>query len=42
VIIAAADSPDVHNKSFCVTADVGIPEMGADGILATQGGRFGG
>jgi arylsulfatase len=32
----------VHNKSFRVTADVEIPDGGADGVLATQGGRFGG
>jgi arylsulfatase len=35
-------APDVKNKSFTVTADIGIPEGGADGVLATQGGRFGG
>jgi arylsulfatase len=40
--IPEANSPDVHNKSFRVTADVEIPEGGADGVLATQGGRFGG
>jgi len=35
-------APDVKNKSFTVTADVEIPEGGADGVLVTQGGRFGG
>jgi arylsulfatase len=40
--IPEANSPDVHNKSFRVTADVEIPDGGADGVLATQGGRFGG
>jgi arylsulfatase len=40
--IPEANSPDVHNKSFHVTAQVDIPEGGADGVLATQGGRFGG
>jgi arylsulfatase A-like enzyme len=40
--IPEANSPDVHNKSFRVTAQVDIPEGGADGVLATQGGRFGG
>ena len=34
--------PDVKNKSFKIAADVEIPEEGADGILATQGGRSGG
>jgi arylsulfatase A-like enzyme len=40
--IPEANSPDVHNKSFRVIADIEIPEGGADGVLATQGGRFGG
>lgn len=40
--IPEANSPDVHNKSFRVTADVEILEKGSDGVLATQGGRFGG
>jgi arylsulfatase A-like enzyme len=40
--IPEANSPDVHNKSFHIAADAEIPEGGADGVLATQGGRFGG
>ncbi len=40
--IPEANSPDVHNKSFRITAEVEIPEEGAEGVLATQGGRFGG
>ena len=40
--VPEANSPDVHNKSFHITANVEIPEGGADGVLATQGGRFGG
>src|SRR5262249_15923882 len=32
--IPEANSPDVHNKSFRVTAEVEIPEKGADGVLA--------
>jgi arylsulfatase len=40
--IPEANSPDVHNKSFRITADVHIPEKGAEGTLATAGGRFGG
>jgi arylsulfatase A-like enzyme len=35
-------APDIKNKDFTVTADVVIPEGGAEGVLATQGGRFGG
>jgi arylsulfatase A-like enzyme len=40
--IPEANSPDTHNKSFRITAHVEIPQGGADGVLATQGGRFGG
>jgi arylsulfatase A-like enzyme len=32
----------IKNKSFSVTADVEIPEGGAEGVLIAQGGRFGG
>jgi arylsulfatase len=35
-------APDVKNKDFTITADVVIPDAGADGVLVTQGGRFGG
>lgn len=34
--------PDIKNKSFTLTAAVDIPAGGAEGVLATQGGRFGG
>jgi arylsulfatase len=40
--IPEANSPDMHNKSFHITAEVEIPEKAAEGVLATQGGRFGG
>jgi arylsulfatase A-like enzyme len=40
--IPEATTPDVKNKSFSMTADVEIPSGGASGVLATQGGRFGG
>jgi arylsulfatase A-like enzyme len=40
--IPEANSPDLHNKSFRVVTDLVMPEGGADGVLATQGGRFGG
>ena len=35
-------TPDIKNKDFILTAEVVIPEEGANGIIATQGGRFGG
>jgi len=33
---------NIKNKSFSVTAEVEIPEGGADGVIIAQGGRFGG
>jgi len=33
---------NMKNKSFSVTAEVVVPEDGADGVIVTQGGRFGG
>jgi arylsulfatase len=35
-------APEIRNKDFTVTAEVEIPEAGAEGMLVTQGGRFGG
>ncbi|NMO14624.1 arylsulfatase [Pyxidicoccus fallax] len=32
----------VKNKSFSVTAEVDIPDGGAEGVIIAQGGRFGG
>jgi len=35
-------APDLKNKDYTITADIEIPKNGAEGVLATQGGRFGG
>jgi arylsulfatase len=35
-------APNVMNKSFNITATVDIPPGGANGMLVTEGGRFGG
>src|SRR5262249_8397956 len=35
-------APDLKNRSYAMTAEVEIPAGGASGVLATQGGRFGG
>ncbi|HEY7762568.1 MAG TPA: arylsulfatase, partial [Actinomycetota bacterium] len=32
----------IKNRSFAVTADVEIPQGGAEGVIIAQGGRFGG
>ena len=37
-----SDVPSILNKSYTITADVEIPQGGAEGMLATLGGRFGG
>jgi arylsulfatase len=35
-------APDVKHKNHTITADVMIPKEGAEGVLMTHGGRFGG
>jgi arylsulfatase A-like enzyme len=40
--IPEGSAPDVKNKSFRIAAEVEVPEGGANGVLVTQGGRFGG
>lgn len=36
------DAPNILNASYSFTAEVEIPEGGAEGMIVTQGGRFGG
>jgi arylsulfatase A-like enzyme len=40
--IPVGNAPSILNKSFTITADVEVPEGGGDGMLVTEGGRFGG
>ena len=35
-------APNILNKSYTITAEVEIPEGGAEGMIVTEGGRFGG
>jgi len=35
-------APDIKNKSYTITAEVEIPQGGAQGMIVTDGGRFGG
>jgi arylsulfatase len=35
-------APSILNKSFSITADLDVPADGGNGMLVTQGGRFGG
>jgi arylsulfatase len=40
--VPASAAPSILNKAYTITADVEIPEGGAEGMIVTQGGRFGG
>jgi arylsulfatase len=40
--IPEGSAPPTRNRDFSVTADVAIPSGGAEGVLGTMGGRFGG
>jgi arylsulfatase len=40
--LPVGDAPSILNKSYTITADVDIPQGGAEGMLVTLGGRFGG
>jgi len=36
------DSPSILNSSYTITADITIPDGGAEGMILTSGGRFAG
>jgi arylsulfatase len=38
----ASAAPSIIGKSYTITAEVEIPEGGAEGMIVTEGGRFGG
>ena len=40
--IPFGNAPSILDKDYTITADVTIPEGGAEGMIATMGGRFGG
>ena len=40
--VPASAAPNVLQKSYTITAEVDIPEGDAEGVIVTQGGRFGG
>ena len=35
-------APNILNKSYTITAEVELPKGGAEGMIVTEGGRFGG
>ncbi len=40
--ILPGNEPNILNKSYVITAEVTVPAGGGDGMLVTDGGRFGG
>jgi arylsulfatase A-like enzyme len=40
--VPASAAPSILNKSYTITAEVEIPSGGAEGMIVTEGGRFGG
>jgi arylsulfatase len=36
------NAPSILNKSYTITANVEVPQGGGDGVIVTEGGRFGG
>jgi arylsulfatase len=40
--VPASVAPSILNKGYTITAEVEIPDGGAEGMIVTQGGRFGG
>ncbi len=40
--IPPGGSPSILGRSFTITADIDVPQGGAEGMLVTDGGRFGG
>ena len=42
VRLPQGDSPFLLNSSYTITADITVPEGGAEGMILTSGGRFAG
>ena len=40
--IPAGDTPNILDRDFTITAEITVPEGGAEGMIVTYGGRFGG
>jgi arylsulfatase len=40
--IPVGNSPSILNKSFTITAEIEVPKSGGNGMIVTEGGRFGG
>jgi hypothetical protein len=40
--IPSGSAPNILTKSYTITAEVEVPQGGGDGMIVTEGGRFGG
>ncbi|HET7001855.1 MAG TPA: sulfatase-like hydrolase/transferase, partial [Puia sp.] len=40
--LPASGAPSILNKSYVITANISVPEGGGNGMINTEGGRFGG
>ncbi len=40
--IPTSNAPSILNKSYTITAEVEVPQGGGDGMIVTEGGRWGG
>jgi len=40
--VPSSAGPSILNKAYTITAEVEIPQDGAEGVIVTEGGRFGG
>jgi arylsulfatase len=40
--IAVGNAPNILDKSYTITAEVEVPQGGAEGVIVTEGGRWGG
>jgi hypothetical protein len=40
--IPVGNAPSILNKDYTITANITVPDGGAEGVIATLGGRFGG
>ncbi len=40
--IPLGNAPEIMNKDYTITAEITVPEGGAEGMIVTLGGRFGG
>ncbi|HET8544590.1 MAG TPA: arylsulfatase [Pseudolabrys sp.] len=40
--IPVGNAPSIMNRDYTITAEINVPKAGAEGMIATMGGRFGG